>query len=82
MANKTHNSPLIPNVLLLSPNAQPALLKQRELARVLGVSSRTLDNWKRRKTIPAIKISTRCVRFELASVLAALRRYEVREVGR
>ena len=83
MPNKTHNGSRIPNVLVsLSPNDQPALLKQKQLARALGVSSRALDNWKRRKLIPAIKISPRCVRFDLAAVLAALRRYEVKEVGR
>jgi predicted DNA-binding transcriptional regulator AlpA len=82
MANKTHNGPLIPNVLVVSPDNQPALLRHKELARALNVSSRTIDNWKRRKTIPIIKISTRCVRFDLGSVLQALRRYEVREIAR
>jgi hypothetical protein len=82
MANKTHNGSVIPNVLVVSPDNRPALLRHKELARALNVSARTIDNWKRRKTIPVIKISTRCVRFDLGSVLAALHRYEIQEIGR
>jgi len=60
----------------------PALLKRRQLARVLSVSARSIDNWQRAKKIPFIKISPRCVLFDLASVLRAVKRFEVNEVGR
>jgi hypothetical protein len=60
----------------------PALLKRRELAKALSVSARSIDNWQRQRRIPFIKISPRCVLFDLASVLRAVKRFEVREVGR
>ena len=77
-SKKQNGSPIV----LLSQNDQPALLRQRQLARALNVSHRTIDNWKRRKTIPVIRVSCRCVLFHLPSVLVALRRYELKEIGR
>jgi hypothetical protein len=58
-----------------------ALLKRHELARALSISPRSVDNLQHRKVIPFIKISPRCVRFSLSSVLAALRKFEVKAVG-
>ena len=60
----------------------PALLKRRQLAKALSVSARSIDNWQRDKRIPFIKVSPRCILFDLASVLAALKRFEIREAGR
>jgi hypothetical protein len=65
-----------------SSTNDPALLKRGGLARALSVSPRSVDNLQRQKKIPVIKISPRCVRFHLPSVLAALRRFEIREAGR
>jgi hypothetical protein len=80
---KPHNVFPIPNVLAPpAPADGRALLKRPELARAIRVSPRTVDNLQRQKKIPFIRISPRCVRFHLPSVLAALRRFEVREVGR
>jgi len=56
----------------------PGLLKRRQLARALNASPRSVDNWQKERKIPFIKISARCVRFHLPSVLAALRKFEVR----
>lgn len=58
----------------------PALLKRPQLARAISVSARTVDAWQKQKKIPFLKLGTRCVRFHLPSVLAALRRFEVKEV--
>jgi hypothetical protein len=60
----------------------PALLKRRQLARALNASPRSVDNWQKEKKIPFIRISARCVRFHLPSVLAALQKFEVKEAGR
>jgi hypothetical protein len=60
----------------------PALLKRRQLALALGASTRSVDNWQKERKIPFIRISARCVRFHLPSVLAALRKFEVKEAGR
>jgi excisionase family DNA binding protein len=57
-------------------------LSKRELAAVLGVSTRTIENWLTAKKIPQIRLSARLIRFSLPKVEAALARYEVREVGR
>jgi hypothetical protein len=80
---KLHNAPPIPNVLVpLSVADDPALLKRPQLARAINVSARTVDNWQKQKRIPYLKLSARCVRYHLPSVLAALRRFEIREAGR
>lgn len=81
MRNKIHNRQGVPNVVMLPVNER-VLLRQKELARALGVSARSIDNLRARKAIPTIKISSRMVRFDLVAVLTALRRYEIREVGR
>jgi hypothetical protein len=60
----------------------PVLLKRRQLAHALNASPRSVDNWQKERKIPFIKISARCVRFHLPSVLAALRKFEIREAGR
>jgi hypothetical protein len=60
----------------------PRLLKRRQLARALSVSARSIDNWQRQRRIPFIKVTPRCVLFDLASVLVALRRFEIQETGR
>ena len=58
------------------------LLSKRELAAVLNVSERTIENWLAQKKIPRLRLSNRLTRFNLPKVEAALSRYEVREVGR
>jgi hypothetical protein len=62
--------------------AEPQLLTKTQLARTMGVTPRTIDNWVRRRIIPSIPISARCRRFLLGSVMAALRRYETGVVDR
>jgi excisionase family DNA binding protein len=57
--------------------------KKAELARALGVSARTVDNWVARRTIPYIAVSPRMHLFDLEAVKAALRdRFEVGAVDR
>lgn len=57
------------------------LLSKKELAVVLGISPRTIENWLAQKRIPQLRLSARLTRFNLARVEAALARYEVKEVG-
>jgi len=57
------------------------LLSKGELAAVLNVSERTIDNWLVQKRIPRLCLSSRLTRFNLPKVEAALERFEVREVG-
>jgi hypothetical protein len=88
ISRKTSNGATIPNVL---PTLQatddlsllnPALLKRLQLARAINVSGRSVDNLVARHMIPCVRISPRCVRFDLQAVLKALRKFEVRESGR
>ena len=57
------------------------LVSKRELAAILGVSERTIENWTAQKRIPRLQLSARLQRFSLPKVLTALGRYEIREVG-
>jgi hypothetical protein len=60
----------------------PKLLTKRELAIVLNLSGRTIDNLVAQKRIARLRLSARLTRFSLPKVEAALARYEVREIGR
>ena len=50
------------------------------IAKEIKVSRRTIDNYMLRRVIPFIRIG-RVVRFDVARVKAALRRFEVRPAG-
>jgi hypothetical protein len=65
----------------LSANGD-GLVNKRAVARAVSASTRSIDNWIRERKIPVVRISKRCVRFHLPSVLAVLRRFEVIEAGR
>jgi hypothetical protein len=80
--NETHHTTSTANVLVpLAATDDPALLKRAQLARAINVSARTLDTWQKQKRIPFLKLSARCVRYHLPSVLRALRKFEIRETG-
>lgn len=57
-----------------------ALVTKPVVARAASVSPRCVEMWMAQKRIPFIRISPRCVRFHLPSVIAALRRLEVEEI--
>jgi hypothetical protein len=76
MINKTHGGDLT------FATDDRGLLKRPQLAKAINVSQRTLDNWQKQKRIPYLKLSARCVRYHLPSVIAALRKFEVKEAGR
>jgi hypothetical protein len=57
------------------------LLCKRELAAALRVSIRSVEKWASERKIPYLRLSPRLTRFDLQKVLAALARYEVREIG-
>jgi hypothetical protein len=59
---------------------EPALLSRKQLAKKLGLSTRSIDNLQQRKAIPVIRLSPRCCRYSLAACLAALHRFEVEAV--
>ena len=54
------------------------LVTKSELAKILRVSTRTIDNWIKAKVLPHLKIG-RLVRFDARRCLSALLRFEKRE---
>lgn len=57
------------------------LVRKQAVAKAASVSVRCVEQWMQRKLIPFVKLSPRMVRFHLPSVLAALRRLEIKEVA-
>jgi hypothetical protein len=58
------------------------LVNKQQVARAASVSMRSVDNLIAQRKIPVIRLSPRCIRFHLPSVLAALRKFEIKEVRR
>ena len=56
------------------------LVTKKIIAKAASVSTRCVELWMARRLIPVVRLSPRCVRFHLPSVLAALRRLEVKEM--
>ena len=61
----------------------PTLIKKKELAKRLSVSTRTIDNWVAKRLIPYIQITSRFYLYEFDAVPAAIRKhYQVETVSR
>jgi hypothetical protein len=57
---------------------QPTLIKKKELAKRLSVSTRSIDTWVAKRVIPYIQITPRFYLFEFEAVLTALKKnYQV-----
>jgi hypothetical protein len=63
-------------------NDDVTLLTRKQLASRISVCPRSIDNFQRRRVIPYIRLGPRCIRFSLSAVLRALKKYEIRELGR
>jgi predicted site-specific integrase-resolvase len=59
----------------------PALCTKRDIAERYRVAIRTIDRWIAKGIIPVIRISPRCLRFDVARCDQALRRFCVEEVS-
>lgn len=67
-AGDAHRAPMNASVNTSPP---PALLTQQEVAKLLGVSRRTLEDWRLTKTGPAfLKLGYRTVRYTADDVRA------------
>ena len=59
------------------------LLTKKELRNRLNLPSiRMVDELMRKRKIPYLKLGAKTVRFDYAKVLAALEKFEIKEVGR
>lgn len=57
---------------------EPALMKKKELAKRLSVSTRTIDDWVAKRIIPYIQMSPRFYLYDFDAVLAAIKKnYQV-----
>ncbi len=54
---------------------QPTVIRKKELAKRLSVSTRSIDGWVARRLIPYIQITSRFYLFEFDAVLAALKKH-------
>lgn len=58
----------------------PPLSTKKEIASLLNLTVRGVDCLVARKKIPVLKISRKCVRFNAERVLAALNKFELKEI--
>ena len=54
---------------------EPTLIKKKELARRLSVSTRSIDTWVGKRMIPYIQITPRFYLYDFEAVLAAVRKH-------
>ena len=62
------------------PDDRDHLADLSRVAKRLGVSKRYVQTLVRRKVIPVIRLGRRCTRFDLDSVMHAVRKFEISEV--
>jgi DNA-binding transcriptional MerR regulator len=60
---------------------EPRLLTGKQTAQAIGISSQTLDAWRKQNLVPHIRVR-HVIRFDLDRVLRALRKHEIKEVLR
>ena len=54
---------------------QPTVIRKKELAKRLSVSTRTVDNWMAKRLIPYIQVTPRFYLYEFDAVFAALKKH-------
>ena len=62
------------------PDDSDHLADLTSVALKLGVSRRYVQTLVRRKVIPVIRLGRRCTRFDLDSVMTAVKKFEIHEV--
>ena len=76
--NSSH--PVEPSVAAVT--SAPVLIKKKELAKRLSVSTRTIDDWTRKRKIPYLQLGNRFFLYDAAAVLDTLRKqYQVDAVS-
>jgi len=62
---------------------QPKVIRKKELAKRLSVSTRTVDTWMAKRLIPYIQVTPRFYLYEFDAVLAAIKKhYQIEPVTR
>jgi predicted site-specific integrase-resolvase len=63
------------------PTQDTEVLRKDAAAKILSISTRTLDDWMKRRIVPFSKLPTGAVRFRRSQLLAFLERYDVTRGG-
>jgi len=75
--SESMNAPVAAGVI------QSNIIRKKELAQRLSVSTRTIDNWMAKRLIPYIQVTSHFHLFEFDAVLAALKKqYGIETVKR
>ena len=62
---------------------QPKVIRKKELAKRLSVSTRTVDTWMAKRLIPYIQVTPRFYLYEFDAVLEAIKKhYQIEPVTR
>jgi len=56
-------------------------LRRQEAARYLGVSTRTISEFQKKRLIPYVRLARKCVRFQRSALDRAMERLVVQSVG-
>lgn len=56
-------------------------MRRQEAARYLGVSTRTISDWQKKRLIPFVKPARKCVMFQRVALDRAMERLVVQSVG-
>jgi excisionase family DNA binding protein len=77
----SENSALAHTFPVTIPDPEPELVDKFVIARVFGVSPRTIENWVAQRKIPFLRIGRRTMKFKIADVRRALDRKTVKEIS-
>ena len=62
-------------------SATDGYMRREQAAVFLGVSTRTISEWQRRRLIPHVKMGRKCVLFKRADLERAIDKFTVNAVG-
>jgi excisionase family DNA binding protein len=60
---------------------KPGYLRREDAAVFLGVSTRTVSDWQRKRIIPFVQAGRKCILFPVAGLDAAMQRFTVNAIG-
>jgi len=65
----------------MQATATAEFMRREAAAAYLGVSTRTVSDWQRRRIIPHVKMARKCVLFKRADLDATMQRFTVNAIG-
>lgn len=65
----------------MKPTQTAEFLRRGDAAAYLGVSPRTISDWQKKRVIPFVKMSRKCVLFRRSDLIRAVERFTVKAVA-